>query len=142
MEPDVCPICLVELNDDEIIEIECGHRQHETCFVNYIDFEVLTKENINLRCPICKNEICSEIIESMSNRSSMQQFHRPFHILQVQSHIQPQLQTQVPSSTSTATNVTTQPSSNNNILLKLMYIYMTIFFFGIFVLLIVYFKSH
>ena len=52
---DNCSICLEKI-DNKCITLECNHSYHKKCIKLWIK-EIINNPNINVNCPICKNDI-------------------------------------------------------------------------------------
>lgn len=50
---DECPICLEDLDNDNVVKLSCGHLLHCDCVREL--FEKQLDEYIDLSCPICRN---------------------------------------------------------------------------------------
>lgn len=60
-EPGECPICLEQIEKDNIQILGCSHKTCKSCWSNYEEF----KNNRNLLCPLCRHE---EFVSSLSHR--------------------------------------------------------------------------
>ena len=50
-----CPICLDEINQDDIIETPCGHSFHKYCYKQFMQ--------IKPECPVCRTIISDNKLE-------------------------------------------------------------------------------
>ncbi len=51
-----CAICLDPLEPETFYRFNCGHRLHQDCFKQYVQYKY-DIENNSLLCPICKQDI-------------------------------------------------------------------------------------
>ncbi|KAE8674316.1 hypothetical protein F3Y22_tig00111758pilonHSYRG00042 [Hibiscus syriacus] len=62
-EDAVCCICLAKyVNNDELRELPCSHFMHKECVDKWL--------KINASCPLCKNEVGENVLDSMSGMST------------------------------------------------------------------------
>ncbi|KAK8619971.1 hypothetical protein V6N13_066463 [Hibiscus sabdariffa] len=62
-EDAVCCICLAKYaNNDELRELPCSHFMHKECVDKWL--------KINASCPLCKNEVGENILDSMQGTST------------------------------------------------------------------------
>lgn len=60
---DICPICIENLINEEIIEItHCNHKFHRKCYLEYIDYE-RRQNKVKILCPLCQKIL----IENQTN---------------------------------------------------------------------------
>lgn len=63
-EQNKCTICLDEFNDDDdIIELKCGHHFHEECIVHWF-------KTCSNKCPICREEIARGVPDFSNTQQS------------------------------------------------------------------------
>ena len=56
-----CSLCLDDIEKENEFETKCGHKFHESCFMN------LTIENKYKDCPLCRNEFEEEWVKHGGN---------------------------------------------------------------------------
>lgn len=60
---DICPICIENLINEEIIETtHCNHKFHHKCYLEYIDYQ-RRQNKATILCPLCQKIL----IENQTN---------------------------------------------------------------------------
>ena len=62
-EIDVCPVCLKDIADVDVMITDCGHKFHGSCVLNWS--KVLWRSNKDYMCPLCRGNIGSDSSDSV-----------------------------------------------------------------------------
>ena len=52
-----CPVCQEEMTEDEATKLNCGHKFHTTCLINYL---IKGNHSNSYTCPLCRGPIFSD----------------------------------------------------------------------------------
>lgn len=55
LEPNVCPLCLDDIDRQRKHTTICRHDYHKRCFHRYIDYQRRHRPGSDVRCPICQS---------------------------------------------------------------------------------------
>ena len=60
-----CPVCQEEMPEDKATELNCGHKFHTTCLINYL---IKGNHSNSYTCPLCRRPIFSDVVGNYINK--------------------------------------------------------------------------